>query len=68
MAKYPGVYLRGRIWWMHYVDAHKIRHFEPVGPSLRSRARTARRLFGPTGSKWRMPWIVYRIHHTLPRR
>jgi integrase len=42
--KSPGVYLRGRVWWISYYDAFGRRHFESVGTSYQQavRARAAR--------------------------
>src|SRR5437879_4016666 len=42
--KVPGLWLRGKTWWIHYYDQDSRRHFERVGPSHRRavRARAAR--------------------------
>lgn len=44
MEKAPGVYLRGKTWWIKYYDQYGRRHYERVGPSYRRavRARSAR--------------------------
>lgn len=40
----PGLWLRGKTWWIHYYDQYGQRHYERVGPSHRRavRARAAR--------------------------
>jgi len=40
----PGLWLRGKIWWIHYYDLHGRRRFERVGPSYKRalRARAVR--------------------------
>ncbi len=43
-GKTPGLYRRGKIWWISYCDAFGRRHRESVGPNyqLAVRARMAR--------------------------
>ncbi len=41
--KAPGIYRRGRWWWIHYYDQHGRRHFEKAGTYRQAvRARAAR--------------------------